>query len=751
MTRAYTIIVKGRVQGVGFRPFIFNLATKYNVFGEVKNTGLGVVIHAEGEHVEAFINAVQAKAPLLSRIDAFSFAETTAKGLRDFMITRSERTNEECAVTIPVDVGTCATCRQELNDQGNRRYNYPFINCTQCGPRYTIINKLPYDRKYTATDKFIMCADCKKEYENPLDRRYHAEPIACNICGPRLKLINLATNQHVSTNNCLDEVRKLLENGKIVAIKGIGGYHLCCDATNATAVTKLRLGKHRPRKPLALMIKSLAALTKIANYTDLEKAYLLLPEAPIVVMNKDNVAENAWLEIVAPKMRTIGVMLPYTPLYNVILDEEALPYIVATSANKSGQPILYDDLNIETELRGLSDYVLDHDRDILYPVDDSVVASHDKGMIMLRRSRGFVPDSLPLSFSAHGVVAFGSEIKSVFALGRQNEAIIGPHIGNLGNLQLEEHFIKQLKHLLKLTNIPFKMGVTDCHPEYTTKRIINEFPFERVINVQHHHAHMAACMEENKVNDDCFGIILDGTGFGNDGCIWGFEILYGNRKQVDRLAHLQYFPLIGGDKAIKEPWRIAACMLMAIDINIGYDQALLLFPAEKIKITMLRNILVSTNKNIVLAGSCGRLYDAVSAIIGLCSHSSYDSEAAVLVAECAEEQEQFYPFKWNDDVLEIKDTLLAIVIDRLNDKPSKYIAGKFQRTIIQAIVDKFSQFKPGKVVLSGGSFNNKYLLTNVVAKLEALGFKVYVHQQVPSGDGGLAYGQLVVAAQYLEV
>ncbi|MDF2556628.1 MAG: (NiFe) hydrogenase maturation protein HypF [Bacillales bacterium] len=744
MSKAIKVTVKGRVQGVGFRPFIFSLADQYRLKGTVQNNMDGVKIHVESDsfqNLESFVSDIRLKSPRLSKITEIKSFEASYEAFDDFTIIPSESKGSSSLV-IPIDAAVCDECLEEMRDPSNFRYNYPFINCTQCGPRYTIISSLPYDRPVTSMKNFPMCDDCAKEYNDPLNRRHHAQPIACPKCGPQLKLYEITGNE-IQVNDIVHETRKLLLEGKIVAIKGIGGYHLCCDATNEETVRLLRLRKNRPDRPLAIMAISKQFAQKIANISQFEESILTSPEAPIVLLKKNSIETIA--NSVAPGTSKIGIMLPYTPMHHLLLDEKTLPFIIATSANPSGLPILYRDSEAFEYVKDIADCVLMHNREILHPIDDSVVECNGEELTIIRRSRGFSPDPLNASQDVNGIVAFGGQMKNTFAIGRGEQIIIGPHIGEMDHIEMEDHFKNELYHLMQWTTVPNQTAVIDKHPLYATRNIAKSYSFNEVIEIQHHHAHMAGCMEENNISENCYGIILDGTGFGLDGNIWGYEIFYGNKREFNRIGHLNYTPLPGGDKAVREPWRNAVGMLIHLYGQVGYKMANQQFPGKENLISVM-NEMVQKGINSPLAGSCGRLYDAVSAILGICEISTYDGQAAILLSEVAEETNETYSIHWIDDTLHFGKMITEIIRDKNEGVPISKIAGKFQKTIVESFIKKLYALQPGKVVLSGGSFHNMYLLSELTKELTRFGYDVYHHINVPTGDGGLSYGQLVAAA-----
>lgn len=754
--KSYQITVKGRVQGVGFRPFIYRLAHQFHIFGTVQNNMDGVSIRAEGEEgdLHSFIQGIRNEAPRLSKVHEVKVTERPLEGFSDFIIIPSEREGKSSLV-IPVDSAVCDDCLREMREPTNFRYRYPFINCTQCGPRYTIIEALPYDRPYTSMKNFEMCDRCAEEYGDPMNRRHHAQPIACDECGPHLELVDL--DGQVIPGDPVEETKRLLQGGKIVAVKGIGGYHLACDATQEMAVVRLRQRKKRPHRPLAIMVKDLAHVREIAEVSAEEEGLLSSPEAPILILKKKEAERLA--PSIAPGMATVGVMLPYTPLHHLLMEGDS-PYLVMTSANPSGLPILYRDEEALQYMKGIADAILWNNRPILHSLDDSVIRLIEGRTDFLRRSRGYVPDPLFTEEEVHGLIALGSEQKNTFALGRYQQIFLGPHIGDMENLEVIQHFKRELKHLMKWMGMGTEGIGVDLHPGYSTHEIAEEIRREEdgeIYLIQHHHAHMAACMGENGLEENAFGLIMDGTGYGLDGHIWGFELFYGDYTHVDRLAHLRYTPLPGGERAIKEPWRNAVGMLTAYFGEEGVAWAKELFPEKEKEIPILARM-VEKGYNAPLAGTCGRLFDAVSAILGVCPVATYDGEAAIRLSEAIDTGYRYesFPFAIEDreGLLELNmaPMLRRLIEGHLGGIPVKELIGRFHQTIVEASI-ALIEMAQGKiddarrnVVLSGGSFHNPYLITHITRGLEHRGFNVYRHQQIPTSDGGLSYGQLMVMA-----
>lgn len=759
MSEALRIIVRGRVQGVGFRPFIYQLATKNGLNGTVQNNMDGVRIIWEGQRsvILQAVSEINRMKPRLSRIDKVETTWIPARRFTDFSIIPSEASGQSSLV-IPVDSATCADCLKEMRDPSNFRYHYPFINCTQCGPRYTIIDGLPYDRALTSMATFQMCDRCKAEYRDPSNRRHHAQPIACAQCGPHVTLFDSTGDRLASRDQAVEQAAEMLAFGKIIAVKGIGGFHLACDARSSESVERLRSRKGRPRKPLAVMCRNVAAAERIANVSEKEQGVLQGPEAPIVLLRKNASCDELLSAVVAPGVRTIGLMLPYTPLHHLLFDEGSYDYLVMTSANPSGLPMIFENEGILDALHGLADAVLLHNRRILHPVDDSVVQVSEQVPFFLRRSRGYVPDPVDAGHLVDGIVALGSQMKNTFAIGRERQAIIGPHLGDLEAEESLEHYQKTLDHLLHWTGIKVKAVARDMHPLYRTHDFAETFDVP-VIEVQHHHAHHVACMADNQLHKPCFGIVLDGTGYGPDGTIWGFEVLHGDASGYQRLAHLRATPLPGGDRAVREPWRNAAAMLINLLGEEGSHLADVLFPEYQKEIRIIDRM-IENKLNCPMAGTCGRLFDAVSAILAICRVSDYDGEAAIELSDAFDPDEQqsvsCYPFQLTEEAgllqIDFSSMIRQIAYDQLNGTDRAQIARRFHETVVAACVQTICRLRQRQpalsqtVVLSGGSMSNGYLSRRLVQSLEKQGFSVYIHHRFPNGDGGLSLGQLMIAA-----
>lgn len=757
MPEAVKIIVRGRVQGVGFRPFVYRISVGENLSGTVQNNMDGVRIIWEGsrDSIDRAKDRLVHERPRLSRIDQVIVEKIPPEGRELFRIIESDRSGKS-ELVIPVDSAVCDDCLREMHDPKNFRYRYPFINCTQCGPRYTIIEGLPYDRAYTSMKTFTMCADCRKEYEDPLNRRHHAQPIACSACGPELSLIAPDGKALGKGEEALAQAVRTLENGGIAAVKGIGGFHLACDAADPKAVLRLRQRKGRPDKPLAIMAASLEQAKRIAEISAEEEHVLCSPEAPIVLLRKQKKFDQIMAPAVAPGVRTVGVMLPYAPLHHLLFDDGTYHYLVMTSANPSGLPILYQNERAARYLSGIADCILSHNRPILHAIDDSVVRIGQDLPFFLRRSRGYVPDPIAARLNADGIAALGSQMKNTFALGRGGQIFISPHLGDLSSVEGMEHYEETFAHLTKWMGVTPKLLAIDRHPLFSTRAFAEKMAVP-AIDVQHHHAHMVSCMEDNGLSSPCLGLILDGTGYGDDGATWGFELLYGSTAGYRRLAHLRYSPLPGGDKAVTEPWRNAAAMLIWLLGTEGDQLSRKLFPDKTAAIAIIGRM-IRHEVNSPLAGTCGRLFDAVSAMLGLCRVSTYDGEAAIVLSEAVgDAPDPAVPYAYEISggtfkELDFSPALRRIAAEHLAGVPVPDISRRFHETIVAAACDVIKQVTSehpdlGKrVMLSGGSFNNPYLSQRMAAVLRASGFMVFTHHRVPCGDGGLCLGQLAVAA-----
>jgi hydrogenase maturation protein HypF len=711
--------ITGVVQGVGFRPFVHVLASRHGLGGYVLNDGAGVVIEAEGEAavLSEFMAAVTEQAPTLAQIDAVATEPLAPMGERAFRIEPSA--SGQATALIPADTATCEACLGELLDPEDRRYRYPFINCTQCGPRFTIVERVPYDRTNTTMARFEMCERCRAEYEDPADRRFHAEPIACPECGPQLRL-GSATGDHA-----LAVAVSLIRAGRIVAVKGLGGYHLACDASSAAAVARLRERKHREEKPFAVMTPDPEALAEL-DPAELE----LLGSAgrPIVIARRRRGTATA--PGIAPGSLWVGVMLPYTPLHHLLCSEVDGP-LVMTSGNRSDEPIAFDDDDARERLDGIADGVLSHDRPIHRRCEDSVV----RAAFPIRRSRGFAPHflSLPEEVAAP-LIATGAELKSTFCVARGREAFLSPHLGDLDTEAAYRAFRADLDLYLEMLGVRPYLIAHDLHPDYLSTRWALEQDVERV-GVQHHHAHAAACLAENGESGPALALVFDGTGYGTDGTIWGGELLRCDLEGFERVAHLAPVPLAGGEAAIREPWRTAAAYLELSGRPVPFHR--------------WAQVRQSLEVNAPLSSGMGRLFDAVAALLGLRETVSYEGQAAIELEQLAGEvAAEPYRCRHGDGVIHAADLVAAVHDDLHEGRPNDQIAAAFHEGVAEvAALACAEAAQPRTVVLSGGSFQNLRLLEGIRTRLAKLGCRVLTHSRVPPNDGGISYGQAAIAAR----
>lgn len=739
----------GTVQGVGFRPFIYRTATRLGLTGFVKNLSDSVLVEIEGEKpaVEGFLDRLKPNLPPLAAIEKIEKKDLPPKNDKKFEIRPSEKSSKTL-IHISPDIAVCKDCLNELYDPGDRRYLYPFINCTNCGPRFTIIKDIPYDRRNTSMAVFEMCDDCRKEYEDPLDRRFHAEPIACAQCGPRLTLLN-RKGEKIRTGNPIEQCAELLTRGKIVAIKGLGGFHLAADATSAAAVARLRKRKHREEKALALMVKDIGLIETIARVDETERKLLLSPQCPIVLLRKKKnqiIADN-----VAPGLANYGIMLPYTPLHHLLL--ERIPYLVMTSGNQTDEPICIKNTEALTRLRDIADCFLVHDREILLRCDDSILMRVGKGKMILRRARGFVPSPITLTRKFKSpVLALGAHMKNTICLVRGHLAFLSPHIGDLQTPKARDFLLENVALLQKLAEASPEIIVCDLHPSYATTRMAEKMAEEKnaiLIKVQHHHAHIVSCMVENRVEGSVIGFSFDGTGYGLDGKIWGGEVLVSTLRSFERAYHLQNFLLPGGEKAIKEIWRIGVSLVKDSFPENWKDIVKALNLAEPTSLKVLDAIL-SKKILCIETSSMGRLFDGVSAILGCRKNVSYEGQGAMELESISRENRDIdLRFQLKENLFDHTALIRKIVNLRLNGESVPKIAYAFHRAVVDLIVDISEKVraerKLNRVVLTGGCFQNRILLTRARHRLRSRGFNVLIHEHVPCNDGGISLGQAMIA------
>ncbi len=758
------IEVSGIVQGVGFRPYIYRLATSRHLSGTIRNTPAGVTIEIQGsaETVQDFIEHLPAEAPPLARITSVSVSEVACNGDTDFRIIHS-REGEEVRTLISPDVAICVDCLREMFDANDRRCRYPFINCTNCGPRFTIIRDIPYDRPSTSMSVFPMCAACLAEYENPLDRRFHAQPNACWDCGPRAEIWD-KSGQKIECCDPIAEAASSLRAGLVVAVKGLGGFHLAVDATNAAAVALLRQRKRRVEKPFAVMVPDVEAAEAICELDDAARAVLRSIQRPIVLLPK-KLPTDAGLSIipdeVAPFNRYLGVFLPYTPLHYLLLAHGECRALVMTSGNLSEEPIAIDNREAVQRLSGLADQFLVHNRDILLRCDDSVVRVAGGMARQLRRSRGFVPVPVFLKDEQPSVLAVGGELKNMICLIKGKNAFLSQHVGDLENPQSSKFFHEAVEHLERILEIRPEIIAYDLHPDYFSTQWALQQSGVKLVGVQHHHAHIVSCMAENHLEGRVIGFALDGTGYGTDGKIWGGEVLVAGYDGFERAAHFEYVALPGGAAAIREPWRMAVSYLAhhfgREFLKMDFLQSDIPF-ARKLDWTKANFLLSMMEKGInsPLTSSCGRLFDAVAALAGIRQQINYEAQAAIELemAMGTEGEEGGYPMRIlsEDDhkIISTRPLFEALIGDLERNVSVATISQRFHNGLVECFVELATILREktelNRVCLSGGTFHNIHLSERLEARLSEVGFEVFTQKEVPSGDGGLSLGQALVAA-----
>jgi hydrogenase maturation protein HypF len=745
----YSITVKGTVQGVGFRPFVYRTAVSLGITGDVANDERGVVIHAFGtrENLDAFTGLLRTSSPPLASIKSIDIEENNQGAVpAAFIIAESSR-GQAAEIDITADTATCSACLNELFDPENRRYLHPFINCTDCGPRYTIITGLPYDRPNTTMAAFAMCEECKKEYSDPASRRFHAQPVCCPECGPRLSLADGAGTL-LTKSDPLSAAAGMLHKGKILAVKGIGGFHLACVPDRSDVVARLRRKKHREEKPFALMVKDIAVARNMAFVSDEERIILESRERPIVILRKKADAAGIAPEV-APGLTTLGIMLPYAPVHHLLFHTGKMAALVMTSANRTDQPIIHTDDSAKKDLSTIADAFLTHDRDIHVRNDDSIVRVVSGAPVIMRRSRGFVPEPLPAPHDVDSMVALGGVLKSTVAVGRKKNCYLSQYIGSIETIEDMSALETAVSHLTKSLGVEPSLYICDKHPQSLVSSYAQSTG-KQVSFVQHHHAHAAACMAENEITAPALCIVYDGTGYGDDGKIWGGEFLRATCAGFERLGHLSYLTLPGGDEAIRNPARIA---LAALYSSLG-DASLEAFPLmpEDEKGAVLD--MVKSGANCVSSCGMGRLFDAVSALLGICTKRTYEGQPAIMlegVADRLETEAYGSPLSFDENGISIdaQALLCDLYDDSKNKTPVPKIAARFHNTLAQATAAAATiasqQCGCTAVCLSGGVFQNAYLVERLVPLLKQAGLTPFLHRRTPPNDECISYGQLVVA------
>jgi len=779
--KSASISVRGIVQGVGFRPFVYGLAVKHRLKGWVYNTSEDVRIEVEGaaEAIKQFEREIETKAPPLAYIENVTIEYHPPHRYKNFEIRHSQAQEGKYQLISP-DVATCQACLGELLNPEDRRYRYPFTNCTNCGPRFTIIENMPYDRPKTTMRYFQMCPQCQAEYDNPLDRRFHAQPNACPKCGPQVQLVDNQGNL-VTESNPIAAASQLLKEGKVVAIKGLGGFLLACDATDDNTVKILRQRKKRPSKPLAIMVSTVEEAKRHCHVSPEEENLLTSPQSPIVLMRWRKGSSVS--RKVAPNLRFLGIMLPYTPLHHILLRDTGLP-LVMTSGNLSEEPIARDNYEALRRLSGIADYFLIHNRDIYSRYDDSVAIVERGTSQLIRRARSYAPYPIRLPFKTRQVLGCGAEEKNTFCLTKDNYAFLSQHIGDMENMETLEHFDSTISLYKRLFNIEPEIVAHDFHPDYLATKYARELGESgmKLVPVQHHHAHIASCLADNGVDFQVIGVAFDGTGMGADGNIWGGEFLVADYRNYKRVGHLEYLPLPGGDAAIKRPRRTAIGYILTL---LGENALNAVIASEakqsqlasngqvgEVEIEVIKRQ-IERKINSPLTSSMGRLFDAISALLGIRGEIDYEGQAAVelemdayssVIArpvpsgareldEAICDAQESYPYHIVEDegirVVHLRDLLSAVIEDLHQGISKGRISVKFHNTVARMINEMCHLIADEtgitKVALSGGVFQNRLLLRKTVSLLESSGFQVFTHRQVPCNDGGISLGQAVIA------
>lgn len=751
------IDVTGIVQGVGFRPFVYRLAHECALTGLIANTPAGVTIEVQGESelIDQFLTRLQSEAPPLAKVTSLSPRELELANDTDFRIVSSLLDAPTKALISP-DVAICADCLREMMNPRDRRFRYPFINCTNCGPRFTIIHDIPYDRARTSMASFKMCLSCQREYGDPANRRFHAQPNACWDCGPQLQLWS-ADGARVDTPEPIRDATKLMERDAIVAVKGLGGFHLACNARSEAVVNLLRERKRRVEKPFAVMFRRLEDIERACEIDDSARKLLLSFERPIVLLPRK---PDATLAIgIAPHNRFLGVFLPYTPLHHLIFASTKFDALVMTSANRSEEPIAIDNLEAVQRLQHIADAFLVHDRDILRRCDDSVVRIAAGRTQQLRRSRGFVPVPVPIERESEPILAVGGELKNAICIVRGSEAFLGQHIGDLENLESYKFFQECVDHLQRILEVHPRIIAYDLHPDYFSTKWALAQEGMQVIGVQHHHAHIAACMAENHLDGKVIGIALDGTGYGADGAIWGGEVLLADYNDFERAARFEYIPLPGGAAAIHEPWRTAVSYLTKHygknidDLDLPFRRKL---DTRRVQVVQQ---MIDREIHSPRTSSCGRLFDAVAALTGVRSTVNYEAQAAIEFEMAAHDSTDkgSYPFDLIPDgshwQIGTRSLFQRILEDIRRPDSIADISRRFHAGLAQVFVDLAEKIRAqttlNRVCLSGGCFQNLLLFELLLNGLRAKSFEVYFHSEVPAGDGGISLGQVLIAATRL--
>ena len=738
------IEVVGIVQGVGFRPFVYNLALKYDIKGCVNNDekGVNILLYSDKENIQNFINELKSNPPKLSRIDSINIKELeTTKEYSSFEIIESTTSKNKSTIISP-DMSICEDCIEDINDCNNFRYNYALTNCTNCGPRYSIIKTVPYDRINTSMAEFKLCKKCEEEYKNPLNRRYHAQPVSCEVCGPNVTLYNKNNSILLFNIEAIEETARLIDEGYIFAIKGLGGFHLVCSAVNDEAVKQMRKNKNRPTKPYAVMFKHINSIKNYTNVSFIEKESLISKEKPIVLVNKKD--DTNLSSFIAPNVNKLGCFIAYTPLQNLLFRYLKNP-IIATSANLKDEPIIRSKDEVIEKLSNVVDFVLDFNRDIINACDDSVIQIVKKYNVKLRNARGYAPTTRRLKNKVEKkTLSLGANQKSTISLAFEDSLILSPHIGDLNSIDSVEYFERTINTFKDFYDFEPEVIICDKHPNYESTKFALKLkennPNLKLVQIQHHYAHILSVMAENSLDEEVLGFAFDGTGYGDDGNIWGGEVFIASRKEYKRVNHIKYFRLLGGEMAVKEPKRVALSLLFD---NFSLEEILVMenpvvnaFKPSEIK---MLHTMWQKGLNAPLTSSVGRLFDAISSFANILHTQTYEGETGLQIEqEYSSCINYIYSYNITNEEIELNPMIKEIVLE--NDKT--VICSKFINTIVDIILNISAQYKNFPVVLSGGVFQNKTLLEILIDKFEKEGREFYFNIDVPSNDGGISFGQI---------
>ena len=742
--KSFLIQITGIVQGVGFRPFVYNLAIKHNIKGWVNNDdrGVNILLNCKEQEAQNFINELQENPPVLAKINSINIEKITEiKECKSFEIKQSSNSNNKSTIISP-DMSICNDCIEDINDMSNFRYNYSLTNCTNCGPRYSIIKTVPYDRVNTSMSSFMLCENCAKEYNNPTNRRYHAQPVSCEVCGPNVTLYNKYSEILESNINAVEKAADLINKGFILAIKGMGGFHLVCDASNDKVVSQLRINKNRPNKPYAVMFKDINSIKTYTKINLKEEETLCSKEKPIVLVKKKD--DFSLSKLIAPNINQIGCFIAYTPLHHLLFRYLKNP-ILATSANLKDEPIIRSKDEVLNKLSLVVDYILDFNRDILNACDDSVIQIVENYNIKLRNARGYAPTSLKLEKTTNKkILALGANQKSTISLAFENNLILSPYIGDLNSIESVEYFERTIETFKRFYDFEPDIIVCDKHPNYESTKFAFKLkeinPNIELVQVQHHYAHILSTMAEYNLQKDVLGIAFDGTGYGDDGNIWGGEIFIANTKEYKRINHIAYFKLLGGEMAVKEPKRVALSLLFD---NFGLEDILVMdlacvkaFKTNEIK---MLHTMWQKGLNASYTSSVGRLFDAIASFADILHTQSYEGETGLLIEQNYDSSiNEYYSYKITNEQIDLSSMIKEIILDL--DK--KLICSKFINTMVQIILDLADTYENLPVVLSGGVFQNKTLLQILIGKFQKQGREFYFNIDIPANDGGLSIGQI---------